>query len=150
MPDKLIVVSDMQFNSANHSSGWNRHHIMNEWGGYAKSPNINSETTHEWIQRAFASAGMKICGESWEPPKMVYWNVRDSTGGFPVQCYTPNTQMLSGYSLDLLKLVLDNGDVNSIKKDTPYDTFVKAVRNEKYDPIRQTIASVSEQHIYYS
>ena len=145
MPDKLIVVSDMQFDSANHSARWNGYDLLNSWGGNNINNDLNNKTTHDWIKNAFREAGLSICGEPWEAPKMVYWNVRESTGGYPVQCDTPNTQLLSGYSLDLLKLVLDNGDPDNLKKDTPYDTFVKAVRNEKYDPIRKIIDDISEK-----
>ena len=66
---------------------------------------MSDETTHQKIQMAFNKAGMQVCGAPWTPPTIVYWNVRD-TGGFPVQSNTPNTQMLSGFSLSLLKLFL--------------------------------------------
>lgn len=144
MPDKLIVVSDMQFDSACGHSRTRYYEGLNYWGGNNHELDINNDTTHEWIKKAFDSAGRQICGEPWEPPKIVYWNVRDSMGGFPVQSNTPNTQMLSGFSLDLLKLVLDNGDLDTMVKDTPYQTMLKAVRNERYDPVRKIIGDVSE------
>ena len=146
MPNKLIVVSDMQFDSAHNSdSSWDSEY--NDYGlfnnvlaqssqyGFRRRPSMSDVTTHQKIQLAFYKAGMQVCGAPWAPPTIVYWNVRDA-GGFPVQSDTPNTQMLSGFSLSLLKLVLDNGDLSSVKPPTPYDTFLDAVRdNPRYEKI---------------
>ena len=144
MPDKLIVVSDMQFDSACKYDRYGDYSEFNYWGGKNTNMDMKNNTTHDWIRTAFDKAGRQICGEPWEPPKMVYWNVNDRSGGFPVQSDTPNTQMLAGYSLSLLKLVLDNGDLDSMKKDTPYETMLKAVRNERYDPVRRIVDDINE------
>ena len=141
MPNKLIVISDMQFDSAESTStSWGAHNnsyqVFNRWGSnFHGKPSMSDPTTHHEIQHAFYKAGMQVCGAPWTPPTIVYWNVRD-TDGFPVQSNTPNTQMLSGFSLSLLKLVLDNGDLSSVKPPTPYDTFLEAVRdNPRYEKI---------------
>lgn len=144
MPDKLIVVSDMQFDSACKYDRYSDYSEFNYFSGRNNTIDMKNKTTHDWIRSAFENAGRQICGEPWEPPKMVYWNVSDRNGGFPVQSDTPNTQMLAGYSLSLLKLVLDNGDLKSMKKDTPYETMLKAVRNERYDPVRRVVNDVNE------
>jgi hypothetical protein len=78
IPD-LIVFSDMQFNQA---------------ANY-------SETMHDVIKRRFAEAGIAICGVPYRAPKIIYWNLRGDTTGFPVNAHTPNTQMLSGFSPSL-------------------------------------------------
>lgn len=143
MPNKLIVVSDMQFDAANATTSscyfhkCPSYHTMNKYtnGSFTKPPSFTDPTTYNIIQHAFFNAGIATTGAPWTPPTIVYWNVRD-TGGFPVQSNTPNTQMLSGFSLSLLKLVLDNGDLSSVKPPTPYDTFLDAVRdNPRYEKI---------------
>ena len=135
MPKKLIVVSDMQFDCAERSRCPD-YGIMNQWGSnFNGKSSMNEDTTHAKIKTAFYNAGMEVCGAPWEPPMIVYWNVRH-TGRFPVESNTPNTQMVSGFSLSLLKLVLDNGDLSSVKPPTPYDTFLQAVRdNSRYEKI---------------
>jgi hypothetical protein len=141
MPNKLIVISDMQFDSAESSlvcrgSHNNDYQVFNRFGSnFSGKPSMSDPTTHHEIRHAFYKAGMQVCGSPWTPPMIVYWNVRD-TGGFQVQSNTPNTQMLSGFSLSLLKLVLDNGDLSSVKPPTPYETFLEAVRdNPRYEKI---------------
>ena len=38
---------------------------------------------------------------------IIYWNLRDETGGFLAQTDTENVTMLSGYLPTLMKLLLD-------------------------------------------
>ena len=75
------------------------------------------ETHHERLVRRFAEVGWKVCGEPYAAPRIVYWNLRGDTAGFPVQADAPNTQMLSGFSPALLKLVLSGEDLVGDKKE---------------------------------
>ena len=153
MPKKLIIVSDMQFDSAdsNQNNYYNHYktsyNTLNKYSSnsFNNTPSIKEQTTHQLIQQAFFNAGIEVSGAPWTPPTMVYWNVRD-TSGYPVQSHTPNTQMLSGFSVSLLRLILDNKELPDNYQPTPYETFIEAVRgNEHYDPVRKVIADVSEE-----
>ena len=62
--------------------------------------------------------------------QQIYWNLRGDTVGFPVQTDTPNTQLISGFSVSLLKLFLTGDDIATYVEPekvvpTPWDTFVK-------------------------
>ena len=131
IPD-LIVFSDMQFNQA---------------GNY-------DETMHDVIKRRFEEAGIAICGSPYRTPKIIYWNLRCDTIGFPVSANTPNTQLLSGFSPSLLKLLL-NGEplvIETVEKDgtiaqreiTPEETLRKALDDERYDRIRVILLKSKE------
>jgi hypothetical protein len=131
IPD-LIVFSDMQFNQA---------------GKYG-------ETMHDVIKRRFAEAGVAICGTPYRAPKIIYWNLRGDTRGVPVEENTPNTQMLSGFSPSLLKLLLDgeplvieevatDGTVTQ-RKVTPAETLRKALDDERYNLIRGILSASNE------
>ena len=148
MPQKLIVVSDMQFDCSNLIDTYNnKYYLFEEYSNtnfYNTRPDIKEQTTHDIISEAFKQAGIKVSGEPWVAPTIVYWDVR-SGSGFPVQSDTPNTQMLSGFSLSLLKLVMDNEKLDSMKQPTPYETFLKAVRCEKYLDVRNIINSINEK-----
>jgi hypothetical protein len=131
IPD-LIVFSDMQFDTA---------------GKYG-------ETMHKVIKRRFAEVGMEICGQPYRTPKIIYWNLRGNTYGYPVQSNTPNTQMLSGFSPSLLKLLLDgeemvieevasNGKVTQ-REVTPEETLRKALDDPRYDCIRVILSRSNE------
>ena len=131
IPD-LIVFSDMQFNQADRFF----------------------ETMHDVITRRFAEAGVAICGTPYRAPKIIYWNLRGDTRGFPVEANTPNTQMLSGFSPSLLKLLLDGEPlvIEEVATDgtvtrrevTPAETLRKALDDERYDRIRSILSDSNE------
>ena len=131
IPD-LIVFSDMQFNQA---------------GQYG-------ETMHDVIKRRFAEAGVAVCGTPYRMPKIIYWNLRGDTRGFPAESNTPNTQMLSGFSPSLLKLLLDGEPlvIEEVAADgtvthrevTPEETLRKALDDERYNRIRVILSESNE------
>ena len=138
VPD-LIVFSDMQFNQA---SGGGR----GRW-----------ETHHERLTRRFAEVGRAVCGEPYAAPRIIYWNLRGDTAGFPVAADEPNTQLLSGFSPSLLKLVLSGKDIVADEKEvtmpdgtvklvregpTPAETVRAALDDEAFDAVRLALAAV--------
>ncbi len=144
IPD-LIVFSDMQFDSAR----------CDRYENY--------ETHHERIVRRFKEEGLKVCGREWPAPHIVYWNLRGTTNGFPVQGDTPNVTMLSGFSPSLLKLllngdplmseneeeeddmvVLGEGGKTKKKKKNPYTTVRKALDDEDYNLVRRVLSESNE------
>jgi hypothetical protein len=101
MPDKIIIVSDMQFNEAD--------------AAYT--------TNYESICEKFEDAG-------YEVPHIVFWNVNGCSQDFQVESNAPNVSMISGFSVDILKCVLEG--INP----TPVDTMMAALNNPRYDAIR--------------
>ena len=116
------------------------------------------ETHHERLVRRFAEVGWKVCGEPYAAPRIVFWILRGDTAGFPVQADAPNTQMLSGFSPALLKLVLSGEDLVGDKKEvvmpdgttkvvregpTPAETG-QALDDAAFDPVRLALAGVTE------
>ncbi len=77
LPKRLIVVSDMQFNVADHSA---------------------NNGSFEVAKKKFEAAGYAL-------PQMVFWNVR-STNTVPVMSGIPGVSLVSGYSPNVLKSVL--------------------------------------------
>ena len=131
IPD-LIVFSDMQFNQA---------------GKF-------SETMLDVMKRRFAEAGVKICGTPYPAPKIIFWNLRGDTRGYPATATASNVQLLSGFSPSLLKLLLSgepmvttetsaDGAVTS-KQVTPDETLRKALDDDRYDLVRLTLSQSNE------
>ena len=83
IPD-LIVFSDMQFDCARGSGCY-----YDYLGGRGDT---SWETHHERLVRRFAEVGRKVCGEPYAAPRIIYWNLRGNTAGYPVQADAPNTQ----------------------------------------------------------
>ena len=71
---------------------------------------------------------MAVCGEPYPAPRIIFWNLRSSVG-FPVAADTPNTQMISGFSPALLKLVVSGADLVAEEEEVVQaDGTVKKVR----------------------
>ena len=130
----LIVFSDMQFNAADPRS-----------------------TMHEQIKARFAEVGNRICGEPYEPPMIIYWNLR-ATLGNAAKADEGNVMLLSGFSPSLLKLVLsgenllkeetvvdEDGNQRKVcRQVTPYETMRSALDDSLYDPVRKVLVDSME------
>ena len=168
LPEWFMILSDMQFNAANQPDSINnKYRFINHrlgvsykssrrterhgygYGYNSYSSNVNWTPIHEMLGRAYHTAGMKACGRPYDVPQQIYWNLSGNTVGFPVQSDTPNTQLISGFSVALLKLFLTENDVKSYAASfkvtpTPWDTFRKAIDSEHYYMIRHVCSSSTE------
>lgn len=139
IPD-IICFSDMQWNDA-HDRG-------SSW-----------ETHLERLQRRFAEVGTAVCGEPYATPRIVFWNLRGSASGCPTTADAPNTQMLSGFSPALLKLVLSGADIVADEEEieqpdgtmkvvrsgpTPLQTVRAALDDRAFDAVRLKLSELTE------
>ena len=149
----MIVFSDMQFDSANRDGDYGYGYGSGRGGrsgGWA--------TQFERLQKRFAEVGTEICGTPYAAPRIIFWNLRSSVG-FPVAKDCPNTQLLSGFSPSLLKLVLTGGELVAeeeeevtqpdgtkvvVKKSgpTPEETLRKALDDDAFDAVRMKLSSL--------
>lgn len=125
IPD-LIVFSDMQFDQARRGNG-------SMW-----------ETHHERIVRRFREEGLKVCGKEWPAPRIVYWNLRGDTNGFPASGETPGVTMLSGFSPSLVKILLDGEPIP-----TPSSRVRKALDDKDYSRIRKVLNDSFEKKLSF-
>ena len=82
MPKNILIISDMEFNSA---VGWHR-------------PN---ETLFATIAKKYAAYGYKL-------PKLVFWNVNSRTGTIPVKENDLGVALVSGFSVNIVNMVMSN------------------------------------------
>jgi len=61
--------------------------------------------------------------------EIVYWNLRGSTGDFPIQSNNKGVTMLSGYSPSLLTSLLGNEEL------TPLSIMFKTIHSERYSKV---------------
>ena len=117
LPNKLYVISDMQFDHANGSGN----------------------TLHRDWAKKFAEHG-------YEMPAIVYWNVRTSNCGmFQEDKNGTNVAMVSGYSPVLFKNVIDGteyvetvnekGETVVKQKIDPVTVMLTTLQNERYDRV---------------
>ena len=78
MPTKIVIVSDMEFDSA-----------------------VGSKTNYSTIQSKYSQSGYKM-------PSVVFWNVNGRPGNSPVKMKDANTALVSGYSPSIIPSILGN------------------------------------------
>jgi hypothetical protein len=95
MPEKLIIVSDMQFDQACRS---------------------NKRTNFEQIQKLYRKAG-------YELPQLVFWNVNAIGGNVPIKADDTGTALVSGCSPSILKSVLSGKVISpeDVMRDAVYN-----------------------------
>lgn len=119
MPDSIIIVSDMQFDSATNQGWYSRPEY--EW----------SETVFEGISRKFEKAGYKL-------PKIIFWNVADRySGTIPMQKNELGLVLCSGYSTANMKMVMSN-EVD------PYKILLGQINTERYKPIENAVKNIAD------
>jgi len=87
MPTMILILSDMEFNSATRSY-WN-------------------PTAQEMIESMYLEAGYKM-------PKIVYWNLNSRNQNVPVKFDKQDTALVSGFSPSLLKSLLSGKDLTPL------------------------------------
>lgn len=94
-----------------------------------------SNSLMESIESQYAEAGQRLWGKPFNPPHILFWNLR-STSGFPTLSTQKNCSMMSGFSPALLNLFCDEG-LNALQSCTPWSLFIKGLDNERYRPLDQ-------------
>jgi len=114
----LVMLSDMQIDQA-------EVHECNELKGVNKKAAL-----YETIKQMYADAGIRVHGQPYSPPHILFWNLR-STGGFPSLSTEKNISMMSGFSPTLLNLFCDKG-IKALQTCTPWSILLQTLNNERY------------------
>lgn len=110
MPTMIVILSDMEFDSANSGGGW------------GESTHTWNPTAQQMIQKMYSDAG-------YEMPKIVYWNLNARNNNFPVQFNESGTALVSGFSPALLTSLLSGKDLS------PVAMMNQVVNSQRYQPI---------------
>lgn len=109
MPDKILILSDMQFDEAT-SSTWNED--VPEW----------NPTAQQMIEKMYSEAGYKM-------PKIVYWNLKSRRGDVPVAFGKTGTALISGFSPAIMTSVL------GAEEFTPLSIMNATILGDRYKEI---------------
>lgn len=111
MPDKILILSDMQFDEATHSydRSWGRRTDVPEW----------NPTAQQMIEKMYSDAGYKC-------PKIVYWNIQSRSGDVPVSFDKMGTALISGFSPAIMTSLLGADEF------TPVAIMDKTIMSERY------------------
>lgn len=113
MPDKILILSDMQFDEATASRG-----------GWYHSENVPAwnPTAQQMIEKMYADAGYKA-------PKIVYWNIQSRNGDVPVAFDKMGTALISGFSPAIMTSLLGADEF------TPVAIMDKTIMSERYSQV---------------
>ena len=121
LPKRLLIVSDMEFDSATSIRGYNDHdYVMSQY-----------KTLFETIKERWIQAGYTM-------PEIVFWNVNSRTQTIPVQSNEVGVILVSGYSVNNIKMVL-SGEIN------PWTALKSVLDSERYSIIDEILSPDGEK-----
>ena len=107
LPHNILIVSDMEFD------------------GCASTNN------GKLGKRLFAAIAFKFQEHGYVLPRLIFWNVNSRTGTIPVIENDLGVALVSGYSVNIIKMVL-SGELD------PYKCLIEQLISERYAPIMLT------------
>ena len=107
LPQTILVISDMEFDNA-------------VWGQ-------DTDTLFETIRKRFACCGYQL-------PRLVFWNVNSRTGAIPVRENELGVGLVSGFSVNICKMVLSN-------ELDPFSCLKKTLEGERYRAVEERLCS---------
>jgi len=132
----LVIASDMQIDYACDFC------ISNDNNG--NNNNNNFDVMMDNIRNSYANAGLRICGEPYQPPKILFWNLRYNDG-FPSLTSENNVMMMSGYSPLLLNSFCENG-IYGLREYNPYSLLVEQLNNKRYINLEKFLLKFIEKY----
>lgn len=114
MPKNILIISDMEFDScAQSNAGWREKLNMRLFDA---------------INKKYVDAGYKM-------PRLVFWNVNSRTGTIPVKENDLGVALVSGFSVNVVKMVMSG-------KLDPYECLLETLNTERYAPIEETLKNI--------
>ncbi len=120
----IVIFSDMQLNNASSEMG----------SAYSRN------TMLENIKLMFSKMGERLYGEPINPPHIIFWNLRKTTG-FPAISTDANVSMMSGFSPALLNVFCDKG-IDGLRQYTPWLSFMETLSNSRYSAFEAAFKNV--------
>ena len=116
MPGRVLILSDMQFDSATAYYG-GRYYIT------------HGEALFDGLRKKYEAAGYKM-------PKLIFWNLSGYTNDtIPMQENELGVALISGFSIQLLNMVMYN-------ELDPYKIILEAVNTERYQPVEDAVKDI--------
>lgn len=128
IPANVLIISDMEFDSCATTNATNN---SNGYGWFYSRTARPTTTLFDTIAQKYAAHGYKL-------PKLVFWNVNYRTGTVPVQKNDLGVALVSGFSVNIVKMVMSN-------KLDPYECLLDVLNVERYQPIEDAISSLFER-----
>ena len=121
LPENLLIISDMEFDRCAVSGPVEKE----RWGSYRCHGSVDTRL-FETIKARYEAAGYKV-------PRLVFWNVCSRTSTIPVKENDLGVALVSGFSTNLVKMVMSN-------KTDPYECLLETLNGPRYAPVREALS----------
>jgi len=102
-------------------------------------------TLYENIKQQYHAVGMRLYNKSMNPPHILFWNLRNTTG-FPAISTQQNMSMMSGFDPTVLNKFCEYG-IDALKGMTAWAVFTEQLNNPRYLPMETAINKIIGVHI---
>lgn len=117
IPQNIFIISDMEFDGCAVSNSYRR--------GYGRRNSGVDSRLFEDISKRYEDAGYKL-------PRLVFWNVNSRTGAIPVIENDLGVALVSGFSTNIVKMVMSG-------QTDPYECLLETLNTERYAPIEEAL-----------
>ena len=114
LPENILIVSDMEFDSVSHYYDWEE----------GRSYEVD-QTLFDAIADRWNVAGYKL-------PRLVFWNVCSRTGTIPVIQNDFGVALVSGFSPNIFDMVM-SGELD------PWKCLADKLMSDRYEPVRKVV-----------
>jgi hypothetical protein len=121
IPKWFLIITDMPFSKAIRNQEWN--------------------DIYEHIEQRFIQIGLNTIGTPYNPPEMIYWNLRGDNNRLPSYSKDSNLLLINGFNISIFKAILKTQNLSDI---TPWMNIKCILDNERYEPITYIIKNASE------
>ena len=118
LPQNIIIISDMEFDSAAANYGW-----MSRGNNFRSFTKANADTLLEEISKKWAAAGYVM-------PHLVFWNVDARHNNIPM-IGNGNISYVSGFSPSIFQTLMSGK--------TGYELMMETLRSERYQEIENAL-----------
>jgi len=115
MPENILILSDMEFDSCTRFGG----------------DNVRPD------DRLFATIAKRYAQYGYKLPRLVFWNIAGRTGTIPVKENALGVALVSGFSPAAMKLVLSNST-------DPFVCLLEELNSERYAAVEEAIAGLTD------
>ena len=117
IPQNILIISDMEFDGCAVSNSYCR--------GYRRANRGVDSRLFQIISQRYEDAGYKL-------PRLVFWNVNSRTGAIPVIENDLGVALVSGFSTNIVKMVMSG-------QTDPYECLLETLNTERYAPIEEAL-----------
>ena len=123
LPSRILIVSDMEFDQGCEFS-------TTGWTGSERMPYDQVMARYKTL---FQSIKMRWDAVGYKMPEVVFWNVNSRTNTIPVTANEAGVKLVSGFSVNNVKMILAN-------ELDPWTALKSVLDTERYDAIEEVLA----------